>query len=65
MSFKRKNLLVWGVLALIVVLVAASGFYRVEEGCEGLVLTFGKITDRKGPGLYWRIPGVQNVMSEV
>ena len=64
MNFKRKNLLVWGALVLIVVLAAASGFYRVEEGCEGLVLTFGKITDRKGPGLYWRIPIVQKVMSE-
>jgi len=64
MNFKRKGLLVWGVLILVIVLIAASGFYRVEEGCEGLVITFGRITDRKGPGLYWRVPGVQEVMSE-
>lgn len=64
MSFKKKGLLIWGVLILIVAIIAGSGFYHVEEGCEGLVLTFGKITDRKGPGLYWRIPGVQEVRTE-
>ena len=44
MSFKKKGLLIWGVLILIVAIIAGSGFYHVEEGCEGLVLTFGKIT---------------------
>ena len=64
MSSKKKTALLWGAAALAVILVAATGFYRVQEGCEGLVLTFGKITDQKGPGLYWRIPLIQQVWTE-
>lgn len=64
MSSKKKTALLWGAAALAVILVAATGFYRVQEGCEGLVLTFGKITDQKGPGLYWRIPLIQQVRTE-
>ena len=45
-------------------LVAWSGFYRVDQGEEALVLTFGRITDTKGPGLYWHIPIIQSVISE-
>ena len=64
LSSKRKTALLWGIAALAVVLIAATGFYRVQEGCEGLVLTFGKITGQKGPGLYWRIPLIQQVKTE-
>lgn len=64
MSSKKKTALLWGAAALAVILVAATGFYRVQEGCEGLVLTFGKITAQKGPGLYWRIPLIQQVRTE-
>lgn len=64
LSSKRKTALLWGIAALAVVLITATGFYRVQEGCEGLVLTFGKITGQKGPGLYWRIPLIQQVKTE-
>lgn len=50
-------------LALVIVLCATS-FYRVGQGEEALVITFGRVTDRKGPGLYWKIPLIQNVVSE-
>ena len=48
----------------LVVLVAWSGFYRVGQGEEALVLTFGRITDKNGPGLYWHMPFIQSVISE-
>lgn len=48
----------------LVVLFVWSGFYRVGQGEEALVLTFGRVTDTNGPGLYWRIPLVQSVVSE-
>jgi len=47
-----------------VALIAWSGFYRVGQGEEALVLTFGKVTDKNGPGLYWHVPFVQRVISE-
>lgn len=57
-----------GILAIIVialaVLIVWDGFYRVGQGEEALVLTFGRVTDTNGPGLYWRMPLVQSVISE-
>ncbi len=58
----------WPVIALValgmIALIGVSGFYRVGQGEEALVLTFGEITDKNGPGLYWHIPGVQTIISE-
>lgn len=50
--------------AVLAVLVVWSGFYRVGQGEEALVLTFGRVTDTNGPGLYWHMPIVQQVISE-
>ncbi len=47
-----------------VALLVAGGLYRVGQGEEALVITFGQVTDTKGPGLYWRIPGIQQIISE-
>lgn len=65
MKGKRKTGLI--IAACVVVALAALGansFYRVGQGEEALVLTFGRVTDKKGPGLYWKIPLVQSVVSE-
>lgn len=57
-----------GIVAAILVVAAlvlgSNSFYRVGQGEEALVLTFGRVTDTKGPGLYWKIPLIQNVISE-
>lgn len=57
-----------GVIMLVAVVVlgalAATSFYRVGQGEEALVLTFGRVTDTRGPGLYWKIPLIQSVISE-
>lgn len=54
-----------GIIAVVlIVLLVWSGFYRVGQGEEALVLTFGKITDKHGPGLYWHMPMVQQIISE-
>lgn len=56
------------ILAIALVAVAAltgvSGFYRVGQGEEALVLTFGRVTDHKGPGLLWYCPLIQEVKAE-
>src|SRR3954469_12139765 len=44
---------------LVAVLLAvwlASGFYIVVEGNRGVVLTFGKFSEETGSGLRWRLP---------
>ena len=62
---KLKKGAVIALCALIAVLVLGSGsFYRVGQGEEALVLTFGRVTDTKGPGLYWKIPVIQSVIQE-
>lgn len=63
---KKMKLPLLILLAVVVIagLVAASGFYRVGQGEEALELTFGKVTGKHGPGLYWHMPGIQSVISE-
>jgi membrane protease subunit HflK len=55
-----------GVLvALVLAVWLASGFYIVVEGQRGVVLTFGRFSQETGPGLRWRLPwpiqSVENV----
>lgn len=49
------------VIAAAVLLCGLLGIYRVNEGEEAILLTFREMTDKKGPGLYWRVPFVQTV----
>ena len=51
-------------VAAVFVLIGWGGFYRVGQGEEALVLTFGKVTATHGPGLYWHFPLVQDIISE-
>src|SRR5512134_2303083 len=43
-------------LALVVAVWLASGFYIVVEGQRGVVLTFGRYSQETSPGLRWRLP---------
>lgn len=63
---KKSKLTLLVVLALVLItgLIAMTGFYRVGQGEEALELTFGKVTGKHGPGLYWHMPGIQSVISE-
>ena len=60
---KLKVVVVLVVLAIVVIL-ASTSFYRVGQGEEALVITFGSVTGVNGPGLYWRIPFIQEIVSE-
>jgi membrane protease subunit HflK len=55
--------MVWLLVLAVIVALGLSGLYRVGQGEQALVLTFGEVTDTNGPGLYWRMPGVQSVVS--
>lgn len=60
---KKNRVLPWLIILAVVVAIGLGGLYRVGQGEQALVLTFGEVTDTNGPGLYWRIPGVQTVVA--
>lgn len=43
-------------VALVLVVWLASGFYTVDEKARGVVFTFGKYSELTSPGLRWRLP---------
>ena len=43
-------------IALVIAVWLASGFYIVVEGTRGVVLTFGRYSQETMPGLRWRMP---------
>jgi membrane protease subunit HflK len=50
------------VLVGLVVLLSVTSFYRIKEGENAVVLTFGEVTDTKTTaGLYWHLPIIQAV----
>lgn len=64
MSSKKIVSIFMGVIALIIVIACLASIYRVDEGEEALVLTFGELTDRKDAGLYWHVPIIQDVQTQ-
>jgi len=44
------------IVALVLLVWLASGFYIVDAAQRGVVLTFGKFSEETGPGLRWRLP---------
>ena len=60
---KRGGWIPWVALLAVAAILVAAGLYRVGQGEEALVITFGEVTDTKRPGLYWRMPGVQQIIS--
>ena len=54
--------ILFGFLALVVVLGAATSFYTVDDKQQAVVTTFGKVTDIVEPGLHFKMPfGIQQV----
>ena len=43
-------------IALVLAVWLASGFYIVDAASRGVVLTFGRYAEETGPGLRWRVP---------
>ncbi|HEX2197641.1 MAG TPA: FtsH protease activity modulator HflK [Burkholderiales bacterium] len=43
-------------IALVLAVWLASGFYIVNEGTRGVVLTFGRFSEETTAGLRWRLP---------
>lgn len=63
LSKTRKALGGWLAVIILAAIVVGAGFFRVGQGEQALVITFGRVTATHGPGLYWRVPMVQQVIS--
>jgi len=51
-----------GLVAIIIVtLLAATGFYKIEEAESGVVLRFGKHVETTDKGLHWRFPLIETI----
>ena len=49
------------VVVVLAVLVGRNGYYKVDEQEQAVVTMFGKVTDVKTAGLYFKIPFIQQV----
>ena len=66
MKNRRLSAKATAVLVVIAVIIAlaSNSFFRVGQGEEALVLTFGRVTATKGPGVYWKVPLIQEIIKE-
>jgi membrane protease subunit HflK len=44
------------IVAVVIVVWLATGFYRVQPGQQGVALIFGKVVDQTIPGLHYNLP---------
>ena len=59
---KVAKFVLLGVLLVMIVLGALTSFYTVDDKQQGVVTTFGKVTDVVEPGLHFKVPfGIQQV----
>lgn len=51
------NLPIIPILAILLLIWLATGFYTVDQGSRGVILRFGKVLeDTTGPGPHWHLP---------
>lgn len=59
---KIRGLIIGGILAAVVAVGALTSFYTIDDKQQGVVTTFGKVTDVVEPGLHFKAPfGIQQV----
>lgn len=66
MQNKKPSLkgIIIGIIAVILLLIAASGLYTVEYKSQALVMEFGKISHVEvNPGIHFKTPFIQDVTS--
>lgn len=59
---KIKKYLLLGVLAMVILLGALTSVYTIDDKQQGVVTTFGQVTNTVDPGLHFKLPfGIQQV----
>lgn len=65
MSARKIKGIFWLVVVAILVLTGITSIYRIDEGEQALVLTFGELTKTNDKaGLYWHIPIAQKIQRQ-
>ena len=55
--------LIWGVLAVIVVLMVVFGsWYTIDQGERGVILRTGAMVGTAEPGLHFKLPWIETVV---
>jgi len=52
----KQTPLIWGLLALVVLLWLATGIFMINQSEVGVIQRFGKYNRTVGPGLHWKLP---------
>ena len=59
---KLKNVIIFGVIGIFLLIAVFSSFYTVDDKQQAVVTTFGKVTDITDAGLHFKLPfGIQQV----
>ena len=60
-NFKKiRNIILWSLLGIFVLVGVLTSFYTVDDKQQAVVTTFGKVTDITEPGLHFKAPfGIQ------
>ena len=58
---QRKGTVLIAVLVILVILLGMNAYYNVNEQEQAVVTMFGKVTDVKSAGLYFKLPLIQQV----
>lgn len=59
---KIKKYVIWGIVALFVIITVSTSWYTVDEQQRAVVTTFGKVTDTAEAGIHFKLPfGIQKV----
>ena len=59
---KVSRIILAGILLAVVLVGALTCFYTVDDKQQGVVTTFGRVTDTVDPGLHFKMPfGIQQV----
>ena len=54
--------ILWGAVALVLLIGVLTCFYTVDDKQQAVLTTFGKVTDVTGAGLHFKLPfGIQKV----
>lgn len=61
MSPRKNRWITISFFVILVALLSLTGIYRVEQGEDAMVLTFGEVTSHQSSGIYWRIPFIQSI----
>lgn len=60
----EKRLVTIGFFIFLILIFLLTGVYKVDQGEDAMVMTFGEVTSHKSSGVYFRIPIIQSVKKE-